>query len=95
MKTKEELNAIKAEMKALNEKFAGLTKEELQQVLGGAGDYENPEKFCKYCSRNTAQMFVGLGFGWDEQGEQHNCEVWQCQECRGTNYYDIHTGELI
>ena len=35
MKSPEELNAIKAELEALNEKLASLTEEELAQVAGG------------------------------------------------------------
>ena len=36
MKTKEELNALKEEVEALNKKLAELSDEELQQVAGGA-----------------------------------------------------------
>ena len=35
MKTKEELNAIKAEVETLNKKLAALSEEELEQVNGG------------------------------------------------------------
>ena len=35
MKTKEELNALKEEVEALNKKLAELTEEELKQVAGG------------------------------------------------------------
>ena len=35
MKTKEELNALKSEFEALNEKLSALTDEELEQVMGG------------------------------------------------------------
>ena len=35
MKTKEELNALKEEVEALNKKLAELTEEELVQVSGG------------------------------------------------------------
>ena len=35
MKTKEELNTLKAEVEALNKKLAELTGEELEQVVGG------------------------------------------------------------
>ena len=34
-KTKEELNAIKEEVEAVNEKLAELTEEEIAQVTGG------------------------------------------------------------
>ena len=35
MKTKEELNALKEEIEALNKKLAELSEEELEQVAGG------------------------------------------------------------
>lgn len=35
MKTKEALNAIKAEVETLNKKLAALSEEELEQVNGG------------------------------------------------------------
>ena len=35
MKTKEELNALKEEVEAVNEKLAELTPEEIAQVNGG------------------------------------------------------------
>ena len=35
MKTKEELNALKEEVEAVNKKLAELTEEELEQVSGG------------------------------------------------------------
>ena len=35
MKTKEELNALKEEVEALNKKLAELTDDELTQVVGG------------------------------------------------------------
>ena len=38
MKTKEELNALKNEVKALNKKLAELNEEELAQVTGGSVD---------------------------------------------------------
>ena len=36
MKSKEELNALKEEVKTLNKKLAELTEEELTQVTGGS-----------------------------------------------------------
>ena len=36
MKTKEELNALKEEVEALNKKLAELTDEELAQIVGGS-----------------------------------------------------------
>ena len=43
MKTKEELNTIKEEVEALNEKCRELTEEELKEVNGGVtGEDEEP-----------------------------------------------------
>ena len=43
MKTKEELNALKEEVEALNKKLADLTDEGLAQVTGGVSpDGESP-----------------------------------------------------
>ena len=39
MKTKEELNALKEEVEAVNEKLAELTEEEIAQVSGGRGPF--------------------------------------------------------
>ena len=36
MKTKEEINSLKAEVETLNKKLSELTDEELKQVAGGA-----------------------------------------------------------
>ena len=47
MKTKEELNALKEEVEAVNEKLRELTEEELEQVTGGVAhvylQYFSPE----------------------------------------------------
>lgn len=52
MKTKEELNALKGEVKALNKKLAELTEDELKQVTGGeyvsfvdSDDYTNSQAY--------------------------------------------------
>ena len=47
MKTKEELNALKAEFEALNRKFAELTGDELKTVSGGFArgfEYREPDR---------------------------------------------------
>ena len=43
MKTKEELNALKKEVEALNNKLAELTDEELAEVVGGGWVYQDIE----------------------------------------------------
>ena len=43
MKTTEELNALKAEVKALNAKLSALSEEELAQVTGGGWVYQDIE----------------------------------------------------
>ena len=47
MKTKEELNALKNEVEALNKKLAELTEDELKQVIGGSsgGNIWEPTKY--------------------------------------------------
>lgn len=42
MKTKEELNALKAEVETLNKKLAELSEDELKQVTGGFVETDNP-----------------------------------------------------
>ena len=44
MKTKEELNALKEEIESLNKKLAGLTEEEMEQIVGGGQNYWLPKK---------------------------------------------------
>ena len=44
MKTKEELNALTAEVETLNKKLASLTEEELSLVLGGEDNSLSPKK---------------------------------------------------
>ena len=54
MKTKEELNAIKEEVEALNRKLAELTEDELALVAGGrhpAYQYEDVTLTCEYCGK--------------------------------------------
>ena len=43
MKTKEELNALKEEVKTMKEKLSALTEEELEQVTGGLSDEDKRE----------------------------------------------------
>ena len=50
MKTKEELNKIKEEVEAVNEKLVELTEEELKQVTGG----------------DTARNWGKIGDDWDK-----------------------------
>ena len=55
MKTKEELNALKEEVEALNKKLAELTEEELAQVIGGEGEEEK-----KICPQNLEEAFKSV-----------------------------------
>ena len=48
MKTKEELNTIKEEVEALNNKLAELTDEELEQVTGGVTDEDEEHPVWRY-----------------------------------------------
>ena len=59
MKTKEELNALKAEVEALNKKLAELTEDELMQVAGGNEFYglDNEERIFEPGSRFSERWF--------------------------------------
>ena len=53
MKTKEELNALKEEVEALNRKLHELTEEELAQVAGGGGRATWCTGDCENCRSTT------------------------------------------
>ena len=64
MKTKEELNALKNEVEAMNVKLAELSEEELKEVTGGfIPPYPptrlSPDIACKDTARNDQS-------GWDD-----------------------------
>ena len=56
MKTKEELNALKNEVEALNDKFSTLTEEELTQVSGGGQTPENSGGIVGTCMEILKRM---------------------------------------
>ena len=63
MKTKEELNALKEEVEAVNEKLAELTPEEIAQVSGGVGarvHVTHIEAGAELGSERVSQEFPGL-----------------------------------
>ena len=74
MKTKEELNALKNEVEALNKKLAELTEEELEQVTGGEGKEPCPKGLtemvhchdCLRCEHNEKHLI-------DEITTDHVC----------------------
>ena len=57
MKTKEELNALKNEVKALNKKLAELNEEELAQVAGG-GFVDDARRYADYADVLTVPDLV-------------------------------------
>ena len=61
-KTKEELNELKKEVEAVNEKCRELTEEELEQVTGGGASVINEH------------IFVVPGGGFDNPFEHTICE---------------------
>ena len=69
MKTKEELNALKEEVEALNNKLCELTTEELEQVSGGGNSYFTYMR-CSVC---------GFGDIWAGRFEDLTCE---CPHCK-------------
>ena len=56
MKTKEELNALKNEVEALNDKLSTLTEEELTQVSGGGQTPENSGGIVGTCMEILKRM---------------------------------------
>ena len=57
MKTKEELNALKEEVEALNTKLAVLTEEELTQVCGGVVICIDDN--CENCKKTNCRLRKG------------------------------------
>ena len=56
MKTKEELNALKEEVEALNKKLAELTEEELAQVSGGLSSLTLPDMVAELEKHGLANL---------------------------------------
>ena len=67
MKTKEELNALKEEIEALNKKLAELTEEELAQVTGG---HDMPLK-------HEGEKYVMQTFVRPENNEQYDIHIYK------------------
>ena len=59
MKTKEEMNALKAEFEAMKEKLAELTEDELKQVTGG--------------TEETEQQPCPKGYTWVDEWKCKDC----------------------
>ena len=53
-KSKEELNKIKEEVEAVNEKLAELTPEEIAQVNGGVGPRRSSEEVIEYVDETVS-----------------------------------------
>ena len=77
MKTKEELNALKEEVEALNKKLHELTEEELKQVSGGVSIGKKKKLYCVECGYVKRTFLEGtiLTFASD---------VW-CPQCGAKN----------
>ena len=59
MKTQEELNKLKEEVEAVNEKLHELTAEELEQVTGGNCDFTigQDQAFFQYIREHTQTIY--------------------------------------
>ena len=71
MKSKEELNKLKEEVEAVNEKLAELTEEEIAQVTGGAiptFDWNQREVWCSILEKDTTCKQPYL------KGKKEQCE---------------------
>ena len=81
MKTKEELNALKKEVEAMNKKLAELTEEELKQVSGGLGPSLKKKKiYCVECGY-VACTFAGTTFTW--------AVAEKCPQCGAMNSFEV------
>ena len=78
----------------VNGEVTGVNESELKQVAGGK-DGHGEMWYCKYCSETTFQTWIGVGPGWDRDGDKHMCDLWLCEKCNCTNYRDINTGRLL
>lgn len=67
MKTKEELNALKEEIEALNKKLAELTVEELAQVTGGHD----------MSLKHEGEKYVMQTFVRPENNEQYDIHIYK------------------
>ena len=87
MKTKEELNAIKEEVEAMNKKLAELTEEELKQVSGGLGPslMKMKKLYCVECGYVECTFPEGttLEGGYNEK----------CPQCGAINSFAIGDAE--
>ena len=59
MKTKEELNAIKAEVEELNKKLSQLTEDELSTIAGGLHNMPEKHEDEKYVLLQTYKKDIG------------------------------------
>ena len=68
-----------------------LEDSELEQVSGGIGKSSKggkdvPIRYCKYCDKDTTQIYKGRGRGY-MNGDPYNCKLWECTICHNTNYW--------
>ena len=74
MKTKEELNAIKEEIEALNRKLAELTDEELEQITGGKGGASGPDPTIKYVN-GCGTFCTNLDCNWSDDSTSYTART--------------------
>ena len=74
-----------------------LKENDLKKVIGGLtnGDPGSGEcGYCKYCNRETLQIYQGSDAGW--KGKiAFSCFVWKCSECNNDNYIRVDNGEYL
>lgn len=86
MKTKEELNTMKKEFEAINQKVGELTDENSVQASGGVRTSKRPVYgSCPFCSAHIKLI------GTDPCGEY---QLWNCPNC-GQIRYALVTGTWI
>ena len=79
MKTKEELNALKAEVETVSRKLAELTEEELAQVAGGE-DNGIISTQCPFCAEYKDYYRIDYSY---------KIEHWHCGKCGDLTYFRL------
>ena len=84
MKTKEELNTLREEVKTLNKKLSELTEEELAQVAGGMNATALQEKLL------AAEVAAGKVLAADDLGKVYASEAEQIEAKRRAELLTSH-----
>ncbi len=91
MKTKEELNAIKNEVEALNKKVAELSEDELKMVSGGLmGASDHGITYRKYCS-NCGYILREVTLSGTKTLVEDGDLLSECPQCHEVGMWEWHS----